>query len=495
MDRSFIPTWLHRRERPRKLWPLLVILGLLAAEAIVPARVARMGWGYAYLAIGAVLLLLLGTQIHASLLLLLCYGPFASFLRFRGLSNVQALFKDVFVIGVFSLWMARVLMRRAEIKRSPLDAPLWSFLVLAGVQLLQAPSLLRGLLGLKILATYVTVYFLLWNNPPSKRFLRLTLWAVSLVGVVTALYGFYQYFIGVPTTIEIAGELRRVSTRFGAVRIFSTFPHSAVFSLYVVMLVAVSLGFLRVLKGFKRWLMLGTLLLLMSNLPYTLTRVGWITILLALLALLILASDVRERWSVLLLGLLGAVLFVTLATGATRQTVSWSFGEEDTSFQHRMIFLQGTFRMMLQHPQGFGLGSLADAGARLARVTGDTAQREMLYWRGLPVQSADTVALGIGMQMGLPGYLIYVWLFISIWHHGLRNYRRVRDPFLKSLGAGILGFLAAMTFSNFLAGSAEAFPVVDLYFWYWVGILMVLPQIEERERSQESAAVENSAGQ
>jgi cell division protein FtsW (lipid II flippase) len=89
------------------------------------------------------------------------------------------------------------------------------------------------------------------------------------------------------------------------------------------------------------------------------------------------------------------------------------------------------------------------------------------------------VVFSIGVQMGALGVLLYVWIFVLIWKHGLGIYRTLSDPLLKGVAAGILGYLTATTFSNFLSGSPSAYPVVDLYFWFLVGVLMSLKRIQE----------------
>jgi cell division protein FtsW (lipid II flippase) len=83
--------------------------------------------------------------------------------------------------------------------------------------------------------------------------------------------------------------------------------------------------------------------------------------------------------------------------------------------------------------------------------------------------------------MGAVGYLLYVWIFALIWKHGLAIYRGLSDPFLKSVAAGLLAYLAVMTFTNFFFGSPSAYPVVDLYFWLFVGVLLSLKRVEEAE--------------
>jgi len=86
------------------------------------------------------------------------------------------------------------------------------------------------------------------------------------------------------------------------------------------------------------------------------------------------------------------------------------------------------------------------------------------------------------MRLLFPAVLTAVFLgFLSsqamaevIWRQGARIHRRLKDPFLQALSGGLLAYMAIMTFSNFFTGSTQAFPVVDLYFWFFAGLLLSL---------------------
>lgn len=478
-----LASWQNRL--PRKTVSVALILLLLVAEWFLPTKIAGFGMGMVFFLVGGALLLVLGVRVWPALLLLLCYAPFAAYLRFGGFSNLQSLFKDIFALGIFGLWALGVLARREKLVRTPLDLSILLFVLLGALNVLRAPTLLRGALAFKIFFTYVPIYFLVVQCPPSRKQLRVVLWALLVVGALAAIYGLTQYTEGPQPAARFDPEAAYAPTvalsnwRRGQVRAFSTFGHASVFALFLAMCLALGLGLERTAS---RWgkVALGVILLpLAAAVPTTLTRTGWIGVLLAMLTLFLLSASGSTRVR-LLLAMALLVLMFRLAGPVVKSTLSWTGSAEDTSFQTRPGLLYWAARMtFIERPEGCGMGVLSDAAALASRVTKAYQPPNTCFWRGYPLQSADTVVFSIGVQMGALGVLLYLWIFVLIWKHGLSIYRGLGDPFLKGVAAGILGYLAAMTFSNFFAGSPSAYPMVDFYFWLFVGVLMSLKRIEE----------------
>lgn len=484
--------WRERFTRQRVL-TVAVVLGLLLVEAALP-RLFRFGGPTLWLMAlaGMAYLLLAATRPHLALLAVLCYAPFAAHLRFGGLSNFQSLLKDLAALGLVGLWILRLLVQRRKLVRTPLDIPLLIFLALAGINALRGPTLLRGLLALKIIATYIPIYFLVVNEPPSKQQLRLFLWTLLIVGAVTAIYGLYQAATtgGEEYTLQIEGRTFFAARRFGQLRVFSTFTSSGVFSLFLVMSSMLALG----LEGetssrggkLALWAIVG---LMAANLPATLTRLGWIGFLLGSAVHLWLSSRSGHRVRLLLSLVVVLILIFTLGGPTMQRVLDWSFSAEDISYQTRKELIKWAYIMIFaEHVQGCGLGSLKDTAELAQRVIKTYQPPYTCSWRGYPITGANTVALSIGVQMGLIGYLSYVALFAILWWSGIRVYRRLSDPWLKGVAAGILAYLAVMTVSNFFAGSTTAYPVVDLYFWFFVGVLLSLPRIEDEGREERLCA-------
>jgi hypothetical protein len=475
---------------PRKTGSVALILLLLVAEWFLPTKIAGFGMGMVFFLVGGAFLLILGVRVWPALLVLLCYAPFAAYLRFAGFSNLQSLFKDIFALGIFGLWALGALTRRQKLVGTPLDLPILLFILLGALNVLRAPTLLRGVLAFKIFFTYVPIYFLVVQCPPSRKQLRVVLWALLVVGALAALYGLSQYKQG--ATQRVVVEMTRFDPeasyaptvalsnwRGEQIRAFSTFSHASVFALFLAMCLALGLGLERTASGWGK-VALGVILLpLGAAVPTTLTRTGWVGILLVVLSLFLVSSSGSTRIK-LLIAVAFLVLAFSLAGPVVKSTLSWTGSTEDRSFQTRSGLLYWAARMtFVERPEGCGMGVLPDAAALASRVTKAYEPPNTCFWRGHPLQSADTVVFSIGVQMGALGVLLYVWIFVLIWKHGLGIYRTLSDPLLKGVAAGILGYLTATTFSNFLSGSPSAYPVVDLYFWFLVGVLMSLKRIQE----------------
>jgi hypothetical protein len=480
-----------RDRLPRKTVSVALILLLLVAEWFLPTKIIGFGMGMVFFLVGGALLLVLGVRVWPALLVLLCYAPFAAYLRFAGFSNLQSLFKDLFALGIFGLWALGALVKRQKLIGTPLDLPILLFVLLGALNVLRAPTLLRGALAFKIFFTYVPIYFLVVQCPPSRKQLRGILWALLVVGALAALYGLFQYTQG-SVSQDAAVEATRFDPeasyaptvalsnwRGGQIRAFSTFGHAGVFALFLAMCLALGLGLERTASGWGRVALGAILLPLAAAVPTTLTRVGWIGVLLAVLTLFLVSSSGSARIK-LLVAVALLILVFSLAGPVVESTLSWTGSAEDTSFQTRPQLLFWAARMtFIERPEGCGMGVLPDAAALASRVTKAYQPPNTCFWRGHPLQSADTVVFSIGVQMGALGVLLYLWIFVLIWKHGLGIYCQLSDPFLKGVAAGILGYLSAMTFANFLAGSPSAYPVVDFYFWLFVGVLMSLKRIQE----------------
>ncbi len=473
--------WLHPaggRGVSRRL--AAVIAALLAIEAALPFALHTSFRRVALLAGPLLALAPLAYFPWLSLPALLSYAPFAPALRFAGASTLQSLSKDVFALLLVAVWSLRVLVERRRWVRTPLDVWLVLFMALLALQVLRAPSLMRGVVGLKVLILYVPIYFLVTNNAPTRSQLRRVLWLVVLVAAVTALYGLWQYVTlhdqkNIAITIE--GQQSFVSLRNGSFRVFSTFTHSVVFSLYLSLMLVLAAALALAESGWRRWLAIGIAGLLIGVLPLTLSRIGWIGAAIGLLVIGILTMK-RSRIQIIALIALAVILFIGFATPAARDTLSWSFTSEDRSYVERTsIYYWGHRMVFVEMPLGCGVGSMKDAADLLARLTKQPEPPYTCYWNGFPVTSSETMALAIGTQTGAAGYLLYAILHIVIWREGLRSYRRLADGPFKIMAAGLLGYLAIMTFSNFVSSSTQAYPVVDLYFWAFVGLIMSLDRI------------------
>jgi hypothetical protein len=294
----------------------------------------------------------------------------------------------------------------------------------------------------------------------------------------------------VDITVTIDNQTNYVSLRNGAFRVFSTFSHSTIFSLYLSLMLTLCATLVVAERGARRILAGGIGLLLVGVLPLTLSRIGWIGAGIGLSTFALLQTGGRRVRYMLLTGIVLAA-FLGFATPAARDTLDWSFTSKDASFTGRARLVLWAHRMtFIEKPWGCGLGALGDSADLYGRVTRQPQPRFTCLWRGYAVTDGETMALIVGTQTGALGYLLYVAIHFILWREGLRAYRRLPHDRFRVIAAGLLAYLAIMTFSNFVSSASQAFPVVDLYFWTVAGLIMGLERIRDPEQATQRLVME-----
>ncbi len=460
-----------------------IVAGVLLTSAALPRIFAFVSpITFIMLAVGVAFLLLAIQYPHLTLLLLLCYGPFAPGLRFAGLGMFGALLKDIFALLLVVLWLVRWLLKEEEWKRTPLDLPVLLFTVLAAVQALRGPSLLRGIAGLKVIATYIPVYFWVTNNPPQRKQIKVLMWAILAMATVVALYGMSQHRMsltsGEPILVGIGEEKAAAPWREGQLRVLSTLGNSSLFSLYLSLMITLGLAWGMCVSQGKRWLLWFITILFVGVMLLTVSRSGWVGTVIGMVTLVLLWPNRRDRIRLVLALLIIGVTLSAPLNSAVRRTVNWSFTEHDVSFTTRRELIKWAYIMIFREiPEGCGLGHLSDSAHLASLLTGQAEPRYTCTWHGYYVTGADTLTLALGVQMGVIGFLLFTWITVGSWIYGFLAYRRLEDPFLKRIAVGLLAYMAIMAYSNYFTGNLEGYPVVNLYFWFFMGLLMSLERI------------------
>ncbi len=179
---------------PRYLYLVLILaIGTLVARMVVysPSQLI-------IISVGIFIVLLCLTRTWSGLLLLLYFAPFYGFVRWTiGISPMQAMWKEAMVVLLTLAWaIHKFVFKREKLASTPLNLPLVLFLGLAIIQLFRASNIFQGLLGLRMLATYIPIYFIVANMTVSKKQIRSVIFVLMIIGVVTASYGLWQASVG-----------------------------------------------------------------------------------------------------------------------------------------------------------------------------------------------------------------------------------------------------------------------------------------------------------
>ena len=373
------------------------------------------------------------------------------------------------------LWLARlVVARRVEWVKTPLDVPIGAFMVTAFMSTLFSADRLLSLFGnykryedVFTLAGYGLLYFIVTNNFKAqdvRRILTASLMAAALVST----YAIAQYAGFDPITT--APSERAIATMGNAVFLGT----------YLVFFLAVAIGrfAMNEMKGIKRAVYLGLILILTTGLVVTFSRAAWVGLGFGLLVLV--AIKVREiqqieknkltaaRW---LLVSLAVVIFSFVAVNShngqadnkhlsvTDRALS-AVDTKDPTVRTRLILWRSTLALAAKKPLlGYGPDTLIgvypqhlpDAYKKIepqARI--DKAHNELI-----------NVAATLGF-IGLAVFLdIILWSGRVFWI----RYTPSGSPQTPALLVALLAYLVAVQFS---------FSQVETAIFFWLGLSLLM---------------------
>src|SRR6266550_2394155 len=334
---------------------------------------------------------------------------------------------------------------------------------------------------LLLLVTYLTVFFLtlvLCRDSNAKR--RLVFAIVSL-GVFEALYGLIQYLTGWQQIFTYVKKyyLEEATGTYINRNHFAGFlemilPFAVVLALRWAALLFknTSSGTATLRKIASRtellslvlWLFLATLLFV--ALVLSRSRMGIISILVSLVAILVLAgtSTVRPRTraavaALFFLGVLRLIVWIGIDPVMSRFE---TLGQEyNFSGQNRIAIWRDTLGLIRHHPLlGTGLGSFS--------VVYPSVQTVFLT---LLVEHAHCDYLEIASELGLPGATLVFGSIFWVLAQTVRQYKKAKESFDKAVSLGCIGSIAAILvhsladFNLYIPANALVFTVILALAW------------------------------
>jgi len=467
--------------------------------------------GVAVVFIGIAILNDWRTGVYLSLIWLLFEDLVRKYLG----NNLYVYFaKDALVAFTYVAFVFALRRERKPRFRPVFLVPLWMFFLLACLQVFnpQSPSVLYGLLGLKLYFYYTPMmfvgYHLIRTEVDLKRFLLLGV----VLGAIIASVGIAQAALGVSflSPAELApelralGELQRMSpvTQQIVPNPSSVFVSAGRFSYYLIMIWIVALGTLAYLylKGARRaipWLLLFGLISLAVLLSGG--RLAFISVIVS--ALIMAAAFLRRapwrrrggnrlvRAVQHVLALTGIALFLLWQFNPSAVGVSWAFYSETLlptspgselavrGWEYPLKNIGVAFDRS-DWPVGNGTGT-ASFGAqyveRLLREPGLTVGIE----GGFGTMMFEMGILGPALWLAWSGVLL-----VSGW----RALRLLRMTRYYPVGFAILwfSFLLLIPF-NFYSQQYQNF-VYNFHFWLLVGIFFRLPGLAAQSQMQNQPA-------
>jgi hypothetical protein len=228
----------------------------------------------------------------------------------------------------------------------------------------------------------------------------------------------------------------------------------------------VGLGLFLTESGWRRWVTLACLALVMNGLVLTNTRGALLGLIAGGLFVALFRSKAHRRlfWVVAAFGCIGFVSILDKAFIERMWTISHAAAHADdegadSSARSRMVIIEAQWRMFLDHPLGTGRKGTAALSPRYMEERWLTVDAT-----GAAERSSHNTFMTTLVEQGVVGAVLYLWLNAWILVAVLRLNRLERthgDARMTTWGAAIGGGLVVV----FVSGNTADFLMAEVLFW------------------------------
>lgn len=356
----------------------------------------------------------------------------------------------------------------SESLMTPLDLPLMLFFIIVIISVFISLIYYKTDYNVVMRAfrtiCYYLMFFITTRLIIDKKQVIFIVKGITIIAIAVAIAMLAQAIVGdviqlVPGRVEAAGTFGQDSE---ALRII---PPGQTLILVIYLTAVCTKIHSRHKAHYNSFLFYIIILLSMANL-LTYNRNTWIGITMSLsLLMFLIPVESRNRLITLLMVstlLIGSIVIIkenySGMSGETSDAISNRITSlfsgkkliQSSQLQDRFEEISYASRQIVEHPV-LGIGLY-------------TEYRPNIYGKG------DEIAyfvhnnyLWIIMDMGLTGFLFYIWFYIGFIVRGLKNWKKIKDDYLRSV---MLGFLLSGVAMLFMA-------LVDPVFMYWFSIVVI----------------------
>jgi len=299
---------------------------------------------------------------------------------------------------------------------------------------------------------YFVVFFMMVNHVKNTDQIKRFIFCLFLTCLITSIIGILQIPSGERVSAPFEGQTREPNT-FGG---------------YLLFIGAVAAGVL-VKVDDKRTKQLLVLLLICIIPPFLFTQ-SRSSFLALIPACLVIGSMVRRRVVIIGLILMFFLISPLFLPTSVKNRILHTFTQPERPGQLKV----GTLRLD------------TSTSARLAswnEVLKDWPRYPLFGYGITGYKFVDAQYPRVLVETGLIGFMTFIYLLYSILKLAIKNIRSVKSPYFRGLG---IGFLAGYTGLLFHSLAANTFIIVRIMepFWFFVGIIAVLPALEQQSLTQ-----------
>jgi len=370
--------------------------------------------------------------------------------------GVTLRFEDFLLIVIGFSWFARNAVDKelGLFLKTPLNRPILFYLLACLVS--TGFGVVEGSVNIKTGALYVLkyieyfiVYFMVVNHLKSTEQIKRFVFCLLLTCFITCIIGILQIPGGERVSAPFEGE--------------STEPNT--FGGYLLFLGAITAGLLLKSEDFRsKQLFIFLLLAIIPPLLFTQSRASYLGL---LVTCFVLGMLTRHR--IIITGFLALALFLSplFLPQEVKDRILFTISQPEESGQIRIgeIHLDTSTSARI---------------ASLKEIMQDWPKKPILGYGITGYKFLDSQYPKVLIETGIVGLIAFVYLLYSIFRLAIKNLIEVKSPYFKGLS---LGFLAGFIGLLFHALGANTFIIVRIMepFWFFAGIIVVLPGLERRE--------------
>jgi O-antigen ligase len=363
---------------------------------------------------------------------------------------------DDFLLAIITFaWLAKtaIYKKLALFIKTPLNKIISLYIFLCLISTLRGMALgymvpAKGLFYLARYIEYFLLYILVANQIHSRKQIKFFLATFFIVCALISVIGILQIPSGERVSAPFEGKEGEPNTLGG----------------YLLLILCIAIGiYLQDVSQRLKIALLVLSALIIFPFFYTLSRASYTGIIFSFLALIVLSKKKFLLVSVMTALIIAGIMVKPEAV----------FSRVKYTFQKRQADLAKIGNFYLDPSSTARVVSWADSL--------QTWKKNPLLGRGVAgTRFIDGQYILLLSELGILGFLAFVWLLWAILKHSLSVLRKIYDELYKGL---TLGFITGFIGLTIHAVTANTFIIVRIMepFWFIAGIIMILPTLQKAE--------------
>jgi putative inorganic carbon (HCO3(-)) transporter len=367
----------------------------------------------------------------------------------------------LFMLFVFCAFVYDQIFRESnKLETDSIDMPIALFVILIVISTITSVNPSGSFRDLAIHLISLAFVFVVVNSIKDKKDLNVLLTFMVFTATIVALYGFYQYKVGV----EMEDKWVDATNNPGlTARVFSVFGNPNICAEYLIMTIPIAFAlFWNTKKLSKKIIFLLSSLALTAALLLTYSRGGWVGFAFGLFMFVLL---VEKRLFLLLIPLTIIALNFLPPSIVNRIMSIGNLGDSSNSYRIRI------WKIVLDIIKDYWVAGVGFGYIPFKQVY-------ETYIRTMPAYHAHNMYLETLAEMGVPGFISLIIFIFILYKYSIKTFKKCDDKYIKVMAGGVLSGLSAVFFHG-LVENVLYLPKIIITFWTLVSFILVLKNISK----------------